>query len=98
MTVMTFLESLRALLYTNQPQALVAIKYGIVNIINIRVNILSNCEANGHLNSEYLTVQHIGKLILSGIKLDKLYRLTKFYVFGEGTVPYLTISVNLKLQ
>ena len=60
MTVMKFLDSLRALLHTNQPQACVDIKYDIVNIINIPVNILSNCKTNGHVTSEYLTVQHIG--------------------------------------
>jgi len=54
---MTFLDSLRALLYTNQPQALVAIKNDIVTIINMRINIL-------HVTSEYLTVQHKGMLIL----------------------------------
>jgi len=64
MTVMTFLDSLRALLYTNQSQALVAIKYDNVTVINIRVKILSNCQATGHVKSEYLTVQHIGMLIL----------------------------------
>jgi len=57
-TVMTFLESLRPLLYTNQPQALVAIKYGIVNIINLRVNILSNCQATGHVT--YSTIHRRG--------------------------------------
>ena len=62
---MTFLDSPRALLYTNQPQALVAIKYDIFNIIKIRVNILSNSQANGRVTSRYLTVQHIGVLILA---------------------------------
>lgn len=65
MTVMTFLDSLRALLYINKPQVLVAIKYDIVSVINIRVNILSNCQANGHVTSDYLTIQHIGMLTLA---------------------------------
>jgi hypothetical protein len=60
MTVMTLLESLRSLPYTNQPQALAANKYDFVTIINIRVNILSNCQANGHVASEYLTVLQTG--------------------------------------
>ena len=56
MTVMTFLDPLRALLHTNQPQAFVALKYDIVNIINIRVNILNNSQTKRHVTSEYLTV------------------------------------------
>jgi hypothetical protein len=59
MTVMKFVDSLRAMLHTNQPQASVAIKYDIVNIINFRINNLNNCQANRHVISEYLTVQHI---------------------------------------
>jgi hypothetical protein len=63
MTVMKFLDSLRALLYTNKPQALVVIKYDIVNTINTRLNILSNCQANRHVISDYLIVQHIGRVL-----------------------------------
>jgi hypothetical protein len=43
MTVMTFLGYMCDLPYTNQPQALSDINYDIVNIINIRVSIPSNC-------------------------------------------------------
>jgi len=64
MMVITFLDSLLALLYTNQTQALVTIKCDIVTVMNIRLNIPINCQANGHVPSEYLTVQHIGMLIL----------------------------------
>jgi len=65
MKVMTFLDSLRALLYTSQSQPIVAIKYDNVTVIDIRVNIVSNCQTTGHVKSEYLTVQHIGMLILA---------------------------------
>jgi hypothetical protein len=88
MTVMTFLEYLRALSYTNHPQALADIKYDTVTIINIRVNILSNCEDNGQMASAYLAVHQKGMLFcrwIKPIKPDKLHRLTKVQVFVEGT-------------
>jgi hypothetical protein len=98
MTVMTFLEYLSALSYTNQPQALPDIKYDTVTIINIRVNVLSNYEDNGQVASEYLAVHQRGMLSCRRIKPDTPHRLTKVQVFVERTAAHLTVSVTLKLQ
>jgi hypothetical protein len=76
MTVMSFLDTLWALPYTNQPQASADIMYDIVTIIKIRVTILSNCQTNRHVTSEYLAVHQTRMLSSMRMKPDKLYRLT----------------------